>query len=199
MPLVSQTAVIHNVGLHTIADTAVIMDFAIIGLQNYYQDLFTHPDDRAIQIGEEVRIYPHAVVYEGARLGRGVVLEERTTVGSLTKIGARSRILYQAQVYDKVVIGEDCVIGGFVADNCVVGACCSVFGALVHRYAKMDTRTWDATDEEGPTLEENVMVGWGAVVAGAVRIGAGSRIFPNSVVTRDIERGAVYGRPGTED
>ena len=58
------------------------------------------------QFTHSVRIYPFSVVYEGATLGEHVILEERTTVGSLSRVGARTRIVYQAQVNDKVSIGD---------------------------------------------------------------------------------------------
>ncbi len=166
-----------------------IMDYAVVGLRNYYQDIFTDDAQRRVSLGDNVIVYPMALVYEGATLEAGVIMEERTTVGSLTRIGARSRVLYHAQVNDKVHVGVDCVVGGFVADNTKIGDRCSIFGALVHTYRTRDPRTWDAEDEMGPTVGDDVLIGWGAVVIGNVTIGSGSYIYPNTVVTRDIPQG----------
>jgi serine O-acetyltransferase len=38
----------------------------------------------------------------------------------------------------------------------------------------------------GPVIEDNVTIGAGARVIGAVRIGRGARIGPNAVVTEDV-------------
>ena len=42
--------------------------------------------------------------------------------------------------------------------------------------------------------EDNVFVGWGAVLIGAIRVGRGASIIPNSIVTRDLEPGETYGK-----
>jgi UDP-3-O-[3-hydroxymyristoyl] glucosamine N-acyltransferase len=114
---IAPTAVIHRKKNLRLGRNVTIMDFAVIGLSNYYQDIFENEHQKLIQIGDRCRIYPWALIYEGATLETGVVMEERTTVGSLTTVGANTRIVYQAQVNDNVAIGKDCVIGGFVADN----------------------------------------------------------------------------------
>lgn len=190
---IAATAVIHRKKNLRLGRRVTIMDFAVLGLPNYYQDIFTHDRHKLIRIGDHCRIYPWALIYEGATLEASVVMEERTTVGSLTTVGANTRIVYQAQVNDKVVIGKDCVIGGFVADNCKIGRGCSVFGALVHRYQNHNTVAWDTTDEPGPVLEDGVVVGWGAVIVGGVRIGARAHILPNVLVTEDVPAGVKYG------
>lgn len=48
-----------------------------------------------------------------------------------------------------------------------------------------------------PTLENNVVVGAGAIVLGAIKVGNGARIGAGSVVIHDVPRGAtVVGVPG---
>ena len=48
-----------------------------------------------------------------------------------------------------------------------------------------------------PTLEENVVVGAGAKVLGAINVGANTRIGAGSVVVRDVEADStVVGIPG---
>jgi UDP-3-O-[3-hydroxymyristoyl] glucosamine N-acyltransferase len=189
----------------TIADTArvygrpkfgsqtVVGDWSIVGAQNYYQDIFSNDNERVVRIGPGCIIGSWTLIYEGATLGQGVQVQDRCLVGSLTRVGSRSRVMYAAQVHDKVRIGKNCIVAGFVGDNSCLGDGCSVFGALVHRYEHPGVKDWDRTDECGPSLEENVVVGWGAVVIGPVTIGAGAWIEPNSVVKRDIRRGERYG------
>jgi len=184
----STASILHPERL-TMGNRVRIMDFAVIGQENFYQDIFENDRQRHVIIEDDVQIYPWCLVYEGATLRRGVVMEERTSVGSLTTIGEKSRILYQAQINDDVIVGEQCRIGGFVADHCRIGNRCSVFGALVHRYDQGGAEDWDNVDEEGPTLEDDVIIGWGAVIVGRVRIGAKARIAPLSVVKDDVEPG----------
>ena len=51
-----------------------------------------------------------------------------------------------------------------------------------------------------PTLAENVVVGAGAKVLGAITIGTNTRIGAGSVVVRDVESDCtVVGIPGTGD
>jgi serine O-acetyltransferase len=52
-------------------------------------------------------------------------------------------------------------------------------------------------EKRHPTLEDNVVVGAGAKVIGAIRIGAGTRIGAGSVVVRDVPPNCVVvGVPG---
>lgn len=189
---IAATAVIHHRENLRLGRGVAIMDFAVIGLRNYYQDIFKYKRERLVKIDDRCQVYPWALIYEGATLESGVVMEERTTVGSLTKVGAETRILYHAQVNDKISIGKNCIVGGFIADNCKIGHGCSIFGSLVHRYENHNTKKWDVTDETGPILEDDVMVGWGAVLVGAIRIGAKAQILPNVLVTEDVPSGEKY-------
>ena len=183
---IHDTAPILEPDMLDLGENVHIMDYAVVGLPNPDNDLFENESQRRIRIGENSTIYPMSVIYEGATLGAGVVMAERTTVGSLTVIKDRVRILYHAQIHDRVRVGADSVIGGFTAGNVTIGSRCSVFGSLVHRYVNNDPRSWDDVDELGQTLGDDVLVAWGAVIIGDVRIGWGAHIYPNCVVTRDV-------------
>lgn len=197
MPRTSDVAesVIQVKGAELLIGTkTIIMDYCVLGVKNpWHKDLFETKKQKIIRIGDRCIIFPWTMLYEGAVLENDVQVGERCTIGSRTQIGQGSRLVYGAQVHDKVIVGEKCIIGGFVADNCVIGNKCSIFGALVHRYKNSDTTSWDETDEIGPTLEDDVVIGWGAVVAGEVRIGKGTLIKPNTLVTEDLAAGVVYG------
>jgi len=169
-----------------------IMDYAVIGVPNEYSDAFKQDSDRCVQIGDGTTLYPHTIIYEGATLGAEVVMEEGTRVGSHTVIGYRTRVVYNAQIHDNIQVGAECIIGGFIADNVTVGSRTSIFGALVHRYSGRDPRRWADEDEPGPTLGDDVLVAWGAVIVGGVRIGNGAHIYPNCVVTRDVAEGEKF-------
>lgn len=189
---IARTVITHNQERLCIGKCVTIMDYAVIGLPNHYQDIFETDHQKKVKIGDGCKIYPWALVYEGATLEANVIMEERTTVGSLTTVGTNTRIVYQAQVNDKITIGSDCVIGGFVGDNCRIGKNCSVFGSLVHKYENSNPTSWDTTDEQGPLLEDGVVIGWGAIIVGNITIGTGARVLPNVLVTENIPAGTKY-------
>jgi serine acetyltransferase len=51
------------------------------------------------------------------------------------------------------------------------------------------------TDHDCPVIEEDVRIGAGAVIVGAIRIGRGSVIGPNVVVTTDVPAGSTVFPP----
>lgn len=170
------------------------MDFCVPGVKNPYEDVFDAEEQKTVRIGEKCVIFPWSLFYEGAIIEDEVRIGERCMVGSRTRISGGCRLVYGAQVHDNVMVGAFTIVGGFVADNCVIGKKCHVFGSLVHRYENRDPHKWDEIDEQGPTLEDDVLIGWGAVVVGPVRIAKGAHIEPNSVVTRDVTPRGRYGR-----
>lgn len=190
---ISATARIITPDRLVLSSNVRISDFTVIGQRNYY-DPFSNEDDKRVRLGNNVLLYPMVVVFEGATLMDDVIMEERTSVGSLTQVGARTRILYQSQVNDNVVVGEDCVIGGFVADNTTIGKRCSVFGSLIHRYRSRDPKLWAVEDEPGPIIGNDVVIGWQSVIIGPVHVGAGAFIHPNAIIKNDVPEGGIaYG------
>ena len=80
-----------------------------------------------------------------------------------------------------VVIGETAVVG----DQCLLYQGVTLGG------------TGKIHGKRHPTLENNVVVGAGAKVLGAIRVGANTRIGAGSVVVRDVEADStVVGIPG---
>jgi serine O-acetyltransferase len=80
-----------------------------------------------------------------------------------------------------VVIGETAVVG----NNCLLYQGVTLGG------------TGKAHGQRHPTLAENVVVGAGAKVLGAIKVGANTRIGAGSVVLRDVEADStVVGIPG---
>ena len=80
-----------------------------------------------------------------------------------------------------VVVGETAVIG----NNCLLYQGVTLGG------------TGKATGKRHPTLEDNVVVGAGAKVLGAITVGSNTRIGAGSVVLRDVApNSTVVGIPG---
>jgi serine O-acetyltransferase len=63
------------------------------------------------------------------------------------------------------------------------------FGIVIERGARIGSRVTlmhQVSLLGGPTIEDNVVIGPGAKIVGAVRIGRGATIGPNAVVTEDV-------------
>jgi serine O-acetyltransferase len=73
--------------------------------------------------------------------------------------------------------------GVTVHPDSTIGANCMIF----HRV------TLAGTELGAPQVADNVLIGVGAVVLGPIRVGAGSRIGANAVVTRDVPPGTRVG------
>ena len=64
-----------------------------------------------------------------------------------------------------------------------------MLGHLVHRYPTgMCASQWNTTDERppAPTIEDNVVIGYNAIVIGEVRVGHDSYIGAGAIVTKSI-------------
>ena len=92
-------------------------------------------------------------------------------------------LLYGARVYDHVEIGSDCRVTGLVPGGVKIGDHVTVMGNLVHKYRR--PLNW-LRDEPSPVIEDNVVVGYGAVVVGDITIGAGSYVAASATVTKDV-------------
>jgi acetyltransferase-like isoleucine patch superfamily enzyme len=143
-----------------------------------------------IVIGENCLIFNHVVVYEGTWIGDGTVIEDRVRIGYDCRVGRQARLLYGAYVCDRVVIGAAARIAGFACDGAVVGDRSTMMGALLHEYSRPHEDWW-AVDEEPPVIEADTVVGFGAQVIGAVRVGPCSYVAAGAVVTKDVPPGHV--------
>lgn len=138
-----------------------------------------------VSIGTGSLLMHHVVVYEGVRIGEGCVLDDRTRVGYDSVIGSRTRLVHAAYVCDRVEIGDDCRVAGFLCDGVRVGAGSTVMGRLVHEYTQPHLGWW-GVDEVPPVVAEQSVVGFGAVVVGGVTIGPRSYVAAGAIITRDV-------------
>ena len=133
------------------------------------------------QIGARVILGDQSCVRERVRigddvvLGRGVLVENDTTVGALTKIQAGAYITAFSTLEESV----------FVAP-CVVTTNDNFMGRTEARHGLM----------KGPTIRRGARVGGGAVLCPAVEIGEEAFVGAGAVVVRDVApRTVVVGNP----
>lgn len=139
----------------------------------------------AVTLGRKILIGANVTMYEGTQIGDGVIVEDNIRLGYDCVVGADTRIMYGAYICDRVQIGSNSRIAGFIGDACRIGSNCTVMGDLVHRYTVADLE-WGAVDEPSPVVEDGAIVGFGAKIVGGVRIGHNAFVGAGAVVTKDV-------------
>ncbi len=132
------------------------------------------------------------MVGEEAEIRAGAVLDCYSWVDVAAIVGTDALLTNRASVGARAVVGDRCIIAAHICERSRVGAGSRVFGSLIHRQLN-PTTAWDAPEsqEQSPTLEEDVFVGWGASVVGGVVVGPGSYVCAGALVTQDVKPGMI--------
>jgi serine acetyltransferase len=168
--------------------SATIAQTAVIGAP--YRRLFEgHWDrlDRPTFIGPGCDVGNFCLVGDEASIGAESILDNYTLVEPGATVGRRTLVSYRATIGVKSEVGDDCVIGGLIAERSRVGDRCRVFGDLVHR--QLDPgMPWDAGEaqEISPTIKDDAFVGWGATIVGPITVGRGAYVCAGATVTRPV-------------
>ncbi len=99
------------------------------------------------------------------------------------------------EIHPGAVIGPGLVIdhgmGTVIGETAEIGACVTLYHNVT--LGGVDLKK----GKRHPTVEDHVVIGAGAQVLGAIRIGAHSRVGANAVVVKDVPPGSVVvGVPG---
>jgi acetyltransferase-like isoleucine patch superfamily enzyme len=139
-------------------------------------------------IGDDTRIWHHAQVREGARIGRECILGKSVYVDKDVVIGDRCKIQNRASIFHGVTLSNAVFIGPHaVLTNDRYPRAVTTDGAL-----KSDD-DWDAGETQ---IGEGASIGAGAVVLPGVTIGAWAMVAAGAVVTGDVrEHAIVKGNP----
>lgn len=143
-----------------------------------------------VVIGERCLVFNHVVIYEGSQVGPDCVIEDRVRIGYGARIGAGVRLAYGAYLCDRISVGDGARVAGFVCDGTAIGKRTTVMGQLVHEYSRPH-RGWWEVDETSPVVEDDVVIGFGAIVIGGVRVGPRSYVAAGAIVTRDVPPGHI--------
>jgi len=167
---------IHRVGPFSILGEPTRVDF-----QN------TNPASETSNtiIQDDCYIGSHVIIYQGAVVEKGTAIEEQGVIESGVQIGQSSYIVYGAQLGANSKVGDQCVIGGFVAERTEIGKRSRIFGSLLHRHHEPHLH-WDENIEPSPTLGDNVIVGFNSSVIGDIDVGNNVYITANALVTEDV-------------
>lgn len=138
-------------------------------------------------IEKEVYVGYYSIVGSGTVIKEKVILDDFSIIECDVTLGSSTLVIYRAQICNEASIGEECVIGGFVAERVVVGKKSRVFGSIVH--SQHDPKiAWDDPDaEEGSAIiGDEVFIGFNATVVGPIEIESGAYICAGAIVTKNV-------------
>lgn len=165
-----------------IGDGVEIGPFAIVGWDG----------EEPVTIGAGTKIEPFALVEPGAMIGKECFIDAYCRVGFKSAIGDDTKLLYGAAVFENVVIGRACIVGGDVSDRTVLEDYVTYFGDVAHDYRRPgDLADWDGKPTPSPTIRSRSIVGQNAVIVGDREIGAQSYIAAGEVVKVDVPSGML--------
>ena len=150
-----------------IGDGSVIRAFTVV-----YADVLIGDD---FQTGHNVMIREHTVFGNHIVVGTNTVIDGHVTVGNFVKIETNCYIPTHVTIGSRVFIGPNVVLTN----------------------DKYPLKMRDAYKPDGPTIEEGVTLGAGAIVCPGVVIGRGSFVAAGAVVTKNVPpMSLVKGVPG---
>ena len=141
-------------------------------------------------IGSGVRIGAFCLIEGGVHLAAGVEVDHYCRISYGTRIGVGTRVLYGAQIFDEVSIGQNCIIAGELVDRTVVEDWVRFHGETAHWHADA-TGDWDDTVELSPTIKRASVVGVGAILIGGITVGPRAYVAAGERVTCDVPEGMV--------
>ena len=114
-----------------------------------------------VRVGDGVRIGAFCLIEGGVRLAAHVEVDHYCRISYGTRVGRGTRVLYRAQIFDEVSIGDNCIIAGELVDRTVVEDWVTFQGATAHCYTDA-TGDWEDTEEPSPIIKRGSVVGVGA-------------------------------------
>lgn len=134
-----------------------------------------------VEIGNNTLIGDGASIREQVRVGHHCLLSRYVTINYNSMIGNHTKIMDLSHITGNVIVGNNVFISMGVSsanDNVLVD------------------REYEEDNIVGPTIEDNVSIGVGAILLPGVRIKEGAFVGAGAVVTKDVAQGTlVMGVP----
>jgi len=203
--LIGDNVVIHpNVVIESgveIADGVEIFPGAYIGKPPKGAGATARPIkyNKFVKIGPECSIGPNSVIYcdviigNNTLIGDGASIREQCRIGSKSVIGRYVTVNYNVKIGDRVKVMDH----AWLAGNMTIGS--DVFisgGVLTSNDNELGRHVYRDEEMIGPSIEDQAMIGVGAILLPGVMIGAGAIVGAGAVVTKDVPpRKVVMGIP----
>ena len=177
----------------TIGKNCIIEDDVVIGISTIKPNGDILKDGvSSVIIASGSIIRSGTLIYEGTKIGENFYCGHNVLIRDNSCIGDNVYVYPSTQIHSNVCIGDCCRISGWIGNNTVVHDNVSSFGQLIHKYSKKI----GGVIEAAPTIMENSLIGWNAIVIGGVVIGPDASVGAGSVVTKDVaENDSVMGVP----
>lgn len=130
-----------------------------------------------VKIGSESLIGDHTSILSNVEIGTNVLISRHVTINSDVNIGDFSRIMDNTHITGRVKIGKHVFISVGVSmanDN--------LFG-----------RNGYTNEVQGATIGDYVSIGVGSTILPNVNIGRGSIIVAGTIVKEDVPENVIYG------
>ena len=132
---------------------------------------------KGVILGKNVKIGEAVVIWNYVIIGDNTVIGDKTRIGSFCDIGRDVEIGRYCNIQAHVTISNGCRIGS----NVFIGPNASI---LNDRFPVSSRLT-------PPIIEDNVIVGGGAIILPNLTIGENAVVAAGSVVTKDVPAEAV--------
>lgn len=145
--------------------------------------------DRPTSVGERCEVAHFSLIGEESRLGDDCTLDAYCWIEDGATAGDRVALSHRASIGANATIGDDCAISAAtIVARSRIGDGCQVHGDLLHR--RLDPNA-PVGQDAAPVLDDQVFIGWGAMVIGGVTIGRGSYVCAGATVTEDVPPGVI--------
>lgn len=151
---------------------------------------FGESDGTEIIIGDYVKIGAFCVIHFDVKIGAGCIIEHYSRISEEVVIGKNTRLLYGKHIYSAVSIGENCIIGGHVADRTIIEDNVTYMGEIAHSH-RDPTLDWDENEEPSPIIYRGSVVGVNALIVGGIKIGPRAYIAAGEIARTDVPEGIL--------
>lgn len=149
---------------------------------------FGDPEDGEIIIEDNVSIGAFCVIHFGAILKEGAYIDHRCVIGIEVEIGRNTKVLSGKEVTYKAKVGNNCIIGGNVADRTIIEDDVRYLGEIAHTHRDASL-SWDEIEEPSPIIYKGSVVGVNALIIGARKIGPCAYVGAGEIVRTDVGEG----------
>ncbi len=153
----------------------------------FHSNGYIKKDKKPLLVGANVFIGSHAIISSGCTIEDKTIIEHQCFIGEESIIGEDSFIRYQSQIYQRVKIGRNCVIGGFLCNDSIIENNVHFFGKTIHVYLNRKSEGRDPA----PVIKKGAFIGQNALIVGGVTIGKESVIKAGAIILKSVPENSI--------